>query len=398
MKVNYKGDLLAPSGYSRAARAHMQALIQAGVEVSGTVNAHDRNRVDLSHHPFWAERMKQIIEDPTESPIRISQETPEFLDPDPTRYEIAYTVFETSRIPDTDIGGDPRTNWVSQLNRMGEVWSASEFCKRVFQKSGVTVPINVFPHPIDLEQYSPGEPNEGYKGADLKGKMVFLSVFQWTARKNPLDLLTSWVSEFHAQEDVALILKTYSADFSSAEQITQYIQGVLRLMRVPNRVHNVYLLPDMVPDEDIPDLYRSCDVTVTPSYGEGFGLGPQEGQACGKPSIYTNASALPEFCVGYPIECDPVPVSGMPHIPWYNTTQDWWRVRPASLKQAFRQAYDEWKDGTIQGRGGAARQKIEELHSFETVGKAMRARLESVVADIRHGKPEMLALWPELSE
>jgi len=398
MKVNYKGDLLAPSGYSRAARAHMQALLEAGVEISGTINAHDRNRVDLSKHPFWAGRMKQIVEDPTEAPIRISQETPEFFDPDPTKYEIAYTVFETSRIPDVDMGGDPRTNWVTQLNRMSEVWTSSSFCKRVFTDSGVTVPINVFPHPIDLKEYSPRAPDTDFMDADLKGKMVFLSVFQWSMRKNPLDLLTSWISEFHNQEDVALILKTYSADFASADKMVEYIRGTLRLMRVPNRVHNVHLLPDMVPDEDVPDLYRSCDVTVTPSYGEGFGLGAQEGQACGKPSIYTDASALPEFCVGYPVECDPVPVSGMPHIPWYNATQDWWRVRPASLKRAFRQAYNEWKDGTIQGRGEAARRKVEELHSFDVVGKAMQARLASIVTDIRATKPEMVALWPELSE
>lgn len=384
MKVNYRGDLLAPSGYSRAIRAHMRALIEAGVEVHGDYNQHDQTRLDLEKHPFWSGRMRDIVKSREFCPVKIWHETPEFFEPDPMQYNIAYTVWETSKIIDFDLGGNPRFNWVKQMNRMDEVWTSAEFCKQVFIESGVTVPIRVFPHPIDVKRYQP----EGDKFPFIAGNkalddcMVFLSVFQFTKRKNPQDLLIAWTSEFADQEDVALVIKTYGSDFKDNSQIRDFVHGLRKSCRVKNMVGNVHLILDLIPDEDMPELYRMCDTFVLPSYGEGFGMPYQEAMACGRPVIYTRATAMPEFCVGWPVDCDAEPVYDMLNIPWYNAQQNWWKTRVSDLKLQMRRAYNTWKgrnrEDTLKLLSEEARQQVVRLHSFEAVGQAMRARLEEI--------------------
>jgi glycosyltransferase involved in cell wall biosynthesis len=121
----------------------------------------------------------------------------------------------------------------------------------------------------------------------------------------------------------------------------------------------------------------------------------QEAMACGKPVIYTDATSMPEFCVGYPIECDPEPVSGMLNIPWYNASQDWFKTRVASLRRQLRNAYNDWKSGKTPALGQMARQRVEELHAFAIVGQAMRERLETILKDVWSGscRSELADMW-----
>lgn len=408
MEVVYKGDLLAPSGYSRAIRAHMRALIESGVKVLGEHSPHDKTALDFSKHPFWGERMPEVLQRGRSAPIRICHETPEFYEPDPTRYNIGYVVWETSRIIDYDIGGNPRCNWVKQMNLMDEIWTSAEFCKKAFRDSGVIVPIHVFPHPIDLDTYTPGGSRPtfmaGNRGLD---QMVFLSVFQFTKRKNPQDLLIAWTTEFANQTDVSLVIKTYASDFKDNSKLREYILGLRNSCRMRALAQNVHLILDLIPDEDMPELYRMSDVFVLPSFGEGFGMPYQEAMACGVPVIYTDASSMPEFCVGWPVKCDPEPVYGMLNIPWYSASQNWWKVRVPDLRRALREAYDAWKyraqaNSAFSNYQAFARAKVEELHSHAVVGEAMRERLEKVAALVQHGsiRPE-LAVWgsvPSLRE
>lgn len=396
MDVIYRGDLFAPSGYGRAARMHARALIEAGVKVHGEKSQKDATQLDLGKDPFWSSRWVDLMK-PGNAPFKVWQETPEFFRPDPTVYNIAYTVWETSRIVSENLDNNPRNNWVAQLNSMDEVWTASAFCAKVFQESGVEVPIRVFPHPIDLDFYKPGPKPATFQSdiGDLTDKMIFLSVFQFTKRKNPHDLILAWSAEFGRQEDVALIIKTYGSGFKDNSAIVEFIKQMRQSIRITGLVKNVHLVLDLVREEDMPELYRMADIFVLPSYGEGFGMPYQEAMACGLPVIYTNATSMPEFCVGYPIECDPEPVSGMLNIPWYSATQDWWKIRVGGLRAAMRGAYEDWKEGKTRGHGDTARQTVEKLHSFKTVGQAMRLRLEEISARARSGgcRPELAGVF-----
>jgi glycosyltransferase involved in cell wall biosynthesis len=54
------------------------------------------------------------------------------------------------------------------------------------------------------------------------------------------------------------------------------------------------VLTGFVPDDDLVDLYRCCELSVFPSKYEGFGLPVLEAMSCGAPTIAANASSLPE--------------------------------------------------------------------------------------------------------
>jgi glycosyltransferase involved in cell wall biosynthesis len=49
------------------------------------------------------------------------------------------------------------------------------------------------------------------------------------------------------------------------------------------------------PHRDLPDIIRSCDLLVFPSYFEGFGLVILEAMACGVPVIATDATVGPDL-------------------------------------------------------------------------------------------------------
>jgi glycosyltransferase involved in cell wall biosynthesis len=56
-----------------------------------------------------------------------------------------------------------------------------------------------------------------------------------------------------------------------------------------------------VPDDLLPDVYRSADLCVLPSRAlEGFGLSAVEALACGTPVVVADTGGLPEAVEGLP--------------------------------------------------------------------------------------------------
>lgn len=386
MEVRYRCDIDSPSGYSRASRMHIRALLQCGVGVK--VEHRKKDKATIVPDKYWEARLPTIIaQQPDPDPtIRIWHETPDFFSPDAKDYNIAMVPWETSKIVAEDLNGNPRNNWVKQFNRMDEMWVNATSTKKAFVDSGVTKPVYVFPHPIDLDFYTPGErePIEDEYGNPMSAnRLTFLSVFQWNRRKNPAGLLLGYWTTFDGFDDVLLCIKTYGLTFEN--NIVGNLRKEMRSLKQATRLSapaDLLVIWDHIPEGELPDLYRSCDVFVALPYGEGFGLPFQESMACGKPVIYPRSSSMLDFCTdeaGYGVEVDEEPVMGM-QSPWYDAKQMWWRPQYKSTHDAFMMAYTDWKSGRLDAKGKAARKRIEELHSFEKVGTAMRERLEAIQA------------------
>ena len=85
--------------------------------------------------------------------------------------------------------------------------------------------------------------------------------------------------------------------------------GRFRAIEEEARRRGLVMLDD-VPDEDLPDLYRSASAFVFPSRYEGFGLPPLEAMACGVPVICSDAASLPEAVENAAIQVGPDDVVG----------------------------------------------------------------------------------------
>jgi glycosyltransferase involved in cell wall biosynthesis len=88
-----------------------------------------------------------------------------------------------------------------------------------------------------------------------------------------------------------------------------------------------------MPQADLAGLYSAMDVFLAPSYGEGFGLGTIEAQACGTRVIGSNWAATPDLVAedGWLVDGQPMWDSGQDAI---------WQVPSIpSIVDALEQAY-----------------------------------------------------------
>ena len=95
---------------------------------------------------------------------------------------IVFTMWETTDLP---------SHWPDLCNQCDAVVVPSTFCKEVFRKSGVEVPIHILPIPTDVNKFNVVRVNKELEEM-TKGKFVFYSIFQWGERKNPKALQSKY--------------------------------------------------------------------------------------------------------------------------------------------------------------------------------------------------------------
>ncbi|MDW8213651.1 MAG: glycosyltransferase [Roseiflexaceae bacterium] len=200
------------------------------------------------------------------------------------RYRIGFTMLEFDRLPQ---------EWVQQANQMDEVWTPTAWGASVFAASGVTRPVYVVPLGVDRDVFAPGAPR-----AHLMDRTVFLSVFEWGARKGWDILLRAYRAAFRASDPVVLVLKIDCR--APGDNPVRDLAALL-----PSPSPPVVLLYNRSLDaQRMAELYRSADCFVLPTRGEGWGMPILEAMACGIPAIATDWSGPTTFLNhdnGYPL-------------------------------------------------------------------------------------------------
>jgi glycosyltransferase involved in cell wall biosynthesis len=77
--------------------------------------------------------------------------------------------------------------------------------------------------------------------------------------------------------------------------------SLIESLGLQDRVHFLYL----VPNDDLPAIYRLATCFVYPSFYEAFGLALLEAMACGCPVVASRAGAIPEVSDGAALLFDP---------------------------------------------------------------------------------------------
>ena len=145
------GDVLAPSGYASALRDHIKALIIHGKMKPGqeiTIEQHNHDKLNRASLDSWWKEHLPILVRPNKPTLKVHYETPEFFKFNDIPV-IGYTYWETSRILNTNYNNRPEFNWVNQMNQCATMYTACNYAAQSFKDSGVTVPISVFPWPIN---------------------------------------------------------------------------------------------------------------------------------------------------------------------------------------------------------------------------------------------------------
>ena len=188
---------------------------------------------------------------------------------------IQWIVFESTRVPEIVM----ETMLVSDL-----VWVPSTWGKNTLISNGLDpARCDIVPEGVDTDQYHP------YLNISHNDVLRFLSVGKFEERKSYRELLIAWADAFAKDPGVELVIKT--DHFVNVKEKQQNLDVFLGMLGVTN----VRPMWNKVGTNDIAQLYRTSDVFLLPSKGEGWGLPIIEAAAQGLPIITTMHSGHVEY-------------------------------------------------------------------------------------------------------
>lgn len=196
------------------------------------------------------------------------------------QYLIGYTPWESTKL---------MGNWNNLMNMCDEVWTTSDWCKDIFIKEGVTVPVHLYPHGISHDW----APFRRRKGKVLK----FLHHGEPAVRKCGQLTFNAFTELFGNDPRYSLTIKSNGYTTVRAKRIDGSIAQVHEIFKNVRVEKELLDLPDLI------SLYYQHDVLIYPSYGEGFGFIPLQAMATGMPVIFnTTWAPYRDFSVGLDIE------------------------------------------------------------------------------------------------
>ena len=314
--IRYTAPILDNSGYAQASRGNILALHKLGVPLTLNSISFEQIRPELGTS---GKIIDKLLDKKIDYNVNIIHTTPEFWHKykEKGKLNIGYTIWETTKL---------HPKWSEYMNEnVDAVMVGCEWNVEIFRNSGVKVPIFVVPHGIGRSEFDNIDPFH-VKGVS-EDTYMFYSIFQWTERKHPLALIKAYWHAFQKGEDVALVLKTYRSDYSDQEK-DAIRTTIKRLKKVTpmDEYPPIYLIPNMLTNDEILGLHSRGDCYVSFDRGEGFGLSPFTAGACGTPIVVTGFGGSTEYAKehnSYLVNYVLTPVFGMPWSPWYRGDQLW---------------------------------------------------------------------------
>ncbi|MEO1147462.1 MAG: MSMEG_0565 family glycosyltransferase [Cyanobacteria bacterium J06638_22] len=148
---------------------------------------------------------------------------------------------------------------------------------------------------VNLKRFSPqpsGQEVALKTAYSLTGSPLYLTVGGIEPRKNSIRLLEAFAQVLTHRPTAQLIIAGGATLFDYQPYRDQFFQRATDL-RIP--VGQSLVLPGVIPDADLPSLYRCADVFCFPSTKEGWGLVVLEAIASGLPVITSNQPPFTEF-------------------------------------------------------------------------------------------------------
>lgn len=182
-------------------------------------------------------------------------------------YRIVYTMFESTKIPDS---------WIPFLKEADLVIVPTKWCQGVFKASGIDTKVIPLGYDDTVFKFKPRE-NKRKK----KKTFNFLHYNAFNVRKGFMELFKAFTEEFQPDEPVKLILKTTGNTAPIPIAKSQY--------------PNIDVIYGKSSNNELLQIIYDSDCFVFPSRGEGFGFTPLECMATGIPAIVPNAHGISEY-------------------------------------------------------------------------------------------------------
>lgn len=367
--IKYVSPLFDGSGYGQASRGYVLALDKIGVPITAAPISFEQIRPD---HGKYGETLKGIINRDVDYNVVIIHTTPEFWErhKEFDKTNVGYSVWETTKL---------HPDWPGYINNnVDKILVGCDWNTGVYKDSGVTVPIGVVPHGIEIAEFADVDPyNIGGISDDA---YIFYNIFQFTERKHPIALIKAYWYAFQNNENVALVLKTYRGNYSEEEKnaIRKTVKGLKNIMPMDN-YPKIYLILDMLTREEVLGLHARGDCFVSLDRGEGFGLSGFEAGTCGNPIIVTNFGGVVEYAKkdnSYLVDCQLTPCFGQLWSPWYRGCQLWAEPNVLHGAQLMQHVYTNQVEA--KEKGMKLQKTIKENFSWEKIGQKIIDEIESI--------------------
>lgn len=235
-------------------------------------------------------------------------------------------------------------NIVNRLKGASGVWAMSEFGRAELEKAGIDS--IVVPNVVDTETFSPMDKREAWRRlgkeeyADFFWVGLVCANYATLDRKAISEQLVAFADFAKGAPDARIYIH------SLVMRVAEGNTGLLDIHSLIGELglQDKFIAPaqdryyaNMLDDAYMVNAYNAIDVLLSATSGEGFGVPIIEAQACGKPVIVSNWTAMPEL-VGAGITVDAGQL-------FRNSRNAWW-VRPniAAISQSLEAMYATWKD------------------------------------------------------
>jgi glycosyltransferase involved in cell wall biosynthesis len=377
LPVILHGPALDPCGYAHDFRTLALAMLEQGLDVrldhqrwnsrDNLVNAGECADLVSIMNPVPPNGRHLAIENPMMPPA----------DRDGIAYRILRAFWETDRIP---------SKMVAQFADADEIWVGSSFNVAALTRWGIRRDkIKTVPAAVAVERY--GSHVQPLPWADAR-RFTFLACFDVSLRKGWDLLFRAFFKEFKPSENARMALNVHSSLDIGRDELVRHIEGWAKTFAGSAWVaeNNEWRSPEpplLCIGEDLhadamAQFYRSGDVYVMPSRGEGWGIPAMEAMASGLPVIATAWGGQMDYMddeTALLVSCNPAPVSANAcRESAHFAGQMWVEPNLADLQKQMRRSKDQ--PAVAQAKAAAGQRRIRERYNREAVAAVVIERLK----------------------
>ena len=266
---------------------------------------------------------------------------------------------------------DPAPPRVVDVLRESGAWpvAMSRFGERALHDAGLE-PLYA-PHGIDTDQYRPLDQHTCRDELKVPADAFVVGMVAankgYPSRKGWSQAILAFAEFARHHDDALLFLHTEMSVSTGGTDLVALLQSC---GLGPERVicTNPYMQIVGSDVQHMAKLYSALDVLLNPSLGEGFGVPVVEAQACGRPVIVTDHTAMTELCgSGWLVEGDRV----------FTDQRSWMKIpQVGSIVEALEAAYQESRSPVVRDRAREFALAYDHRAVYDTYWRPVLAELE----------------------